>query len=85
MEIEGKEVEPVGSHFYTRDIWPGECGGGYPYRDFELIEFYKEVMELGSIVAIEIDVENHSISFLMEAEEKEDPSYVDKTICRYGV
>lgn len=65
----GGEPEEKQAHFYLRYTGVAKWGGSYPYRDCGLIEFYKMVSELGDIVAIEIDVESHSISLIMEAGE----------------
>ena len=40
--------------------------GEYPYRDFELLEFYKKIKERSKntkITAVTLDIENHQISF----------------------
>jgi len=36
-----------------------------PYRDFELIKFYKLVKSKNKIIGITIDDESHSISFML--------------------
>ena len=39
--------------------------GMIPYRDYGLVEFYKLVKEKNIIDAISIDIENHSIDFII--------------------
>jgi len=62
------------SHLYVRadaDL-KGEAGI-YPYRAYDLIEFYKIILEKGGdIIAIELDVEDHSISFVWRSSEKKE-------------
>ena len=36
-----------------------------PYRAFDLVEFYKLVKEKNVIDAISIDIENHTVSFII--------------------
>ena len=42
----------------------------YPLRAYELIEFFKTCQEKQEIIGIEIDIEDHSISFMFQTKEK---------------
>ena len=41
----------------------GKIAGEFPYRAYDLVEFYKMVKSKNKIISISIDVEGHSISF----------------------
>lgn len=42
----------------------------YHYRAFDLIEFFKLCQEKQEIIGIEIDIEDHDISFIVQTKEK---------------
>ena len=42
----------------------------YPIRLFDFIEFYKKINSEHEIIAINIDVENHIVSLIIDDEEK---------------
>ena len=63
-----------------RDEKLGQTLGECPYRDFELIEFYKTIKNKSKntkIVAIALDIENHCISFQF-SEFKENSEQAEK-------
>lgn len=47
----------------------GEIAGEYPYRAFELLEFYKIIKEKVNIVSVSFDSESHIISFHFDEKE----------------
>ena len=66
MEIDRKKGADL---FLDYDIVmnkrPLTQSGMIPYRDYGLVEFYKLVKEKNVIDAISIDIENHSIDFII--------------------
>lgn len=48
-------------------IWNTEKTiSSFPYRDFDLIEFFKICQEKHEIIGIEIDLEDHIISLMFQ-------------------
>ena len=44
----------------------------YPYRDYELIEFLKKVLEKNEVGAVTFDLENHIVSFTTKLSEEDE-------------
>lgn len=49
--------------YLRRDLDEVKSTGTVPIREWDLIEFYKKVQAKHNIVAVEFDVEGHTISF----------------------
>lgn len=41
----------------------GEIVGEYPYRAYDVIEFYKLIKKKNKIISVTFDIESHIISF----------------------
>jgi len=41
----------------------------FPYRDYELIEFYKLIKKENEIVSVYFDIESHIVSFIVKEKE----------------
>ena len=53
-------------NIYIRmDLDEAQSTGTVPIREWDLIEFYKKVQAKHNIVAVEFDVDNHSVSFVV--------------------
>ena len=48
----------------------GEITGEFPFRNFDVIEFYKLIKKKKKIIAVTFDVESHIISFCFGSEKE---------------
>lgn len=51
--------------YMRMDLDEAQSTGTVPIREWDLIEFYKKVKEKHNIVAVEFDIDNHSVSFVV--------------------
>ena len=55
--------------YLREDLTEAHSTGDVPRREYDLIEFYKEVKERWEIVAVEFNEEGHRVSFKVREKE----------------